>query len=279
MNHKRHQHLNPGVGATSQLSLRVSVATLVRVLFEHPGNNELMLALERKATALKAETGYAVEVLAQPLGGAIRIHDLNALQDLIGDFHFDSEESHSKQDFRLFVRPSDWETIQQFCLLHLSTPEDSVIESDPRRELVEELADALNVHLMPDQYILKPATTLVEEHPTPTTNRNAKGYRTARVYRIFEARISDLSLSHAILRNSDRYSSQRLCELALEDAERGGHGRANAVLALPMEHLREMYSSLSPEVRNSPISFRADRLDETVAAVLPGVTVPKYRTV
>jgi hypothetical protein len=41
-------------GAAGKLSLRVSVATLVRVLFEHPLDGELMLALERKATVLAA---------------------------------------------------------------------------------------------------------------------------------------------------------------------------------------------------------------------------------
>ncbi len=41
----------PGLsGAAGELSLRVSVATLVRVLFEHPRDGEWMLALERKAT-------------------------------------------------------------------------------------------------------------------------------------------------------------------------------------------------------------------------------------
>src|SRR5688500_121371 len=37
-----------GIGATDELSLRVSVAALVRVLFEHPDDGTLMLAIERK---------------------------------------------------------------------------------------------------------------------------------------------------------------------------------------------------------------------------------------
>jgi hypothetical protein len=45
-------HDEIGVGATQDLSLRVSAATLVRVLFENPGDGNLMLALERKATIL-----------------------------------------------------------------------------------------------------------------------------------------------------------------------------------------------------------------------------------
>ena len=35
---------DPGIGATNELTLRVSVATLVRVLFKHPNNGEWMLA-------------------------------------------------------------------------------------------------------------------------------------------------------------------------------------------------------------------------------------------
>ena len=51
-----------GVGPTEDLSLRVSVATLVRVLFENRDDGDLMLALERKATVRKAESGPVVEV-------------------------------------------------------------------------------------------------------------------------------------------------------------------------------------------------------------------------
>ena len=62
----------PGIGATPDLSLRVSVATLVRVIFENPANGEWMLALERKATLQNTE----VEVKSHPFGGAIRILDV-----------------------------------------------------------------------------------------------------------------------------------------------------------------------------------------------------------
>src|SRR5687767_3589168 len=96
-----------GIGATDELSLRVSVATLVRVFFENPRDGHLMLALERKATLLKDESTRNVMVIAQPFGGGIRLLDLKALRDLIGDFHFDSDESRFEQDFRIFIRPSD----------------------------------------------------------------------------------------------------------------------------------------------------------------------------
>ncbi len=82
---------NPGIGATPDLSLRVSVATLARVVFKHPLTGELMLALERKATLHENK----IEVKSQPFGGAIRILDVDAIHDLIGDFHFDSKRSRT----------------------------------------------------------------------------------------------------------------------------------------------------------------------------------------
>src|SRR5258706_13344807 len=98
---------DPGIGITEDLSLRVSVATLVRVIFKRPVNNELMLALERKATLHEINSGHVVEVKSQPFGGAIRILELNASHDLFGDFLFDSQRSRSEQDFRIFIRLSN----------------------------------------------------------------------------------------------------------------------------------------------------------------------------
>ena len=270
-------HDEIGVGATNDLSLRVSVAALVRVLFENPKDGELMLALERKATLLNDESGRFVQVLAQPLGGAIRLLDPKALRDRIGDFHFDSEESRFEQDFRIFIRPTDWETVRGFCLQHLTNSDDPYLETDPSRELAEEFADALKISLKPDQYMCKPVGVIVEDNPARTQNIDTRGYLTVRVYRIFETRILDSSLSHAMLSNSENHSNQKLREFALEDARKGGKGRANAILTLPMERLRQKYLAMSPEARSAPILFRTNRLDGTVAAVLEGVTVPKYR--
>jgi hypothetical protein len=266
-----------GIGATKELSLRVSVATLVRVLFENPRDGDLMLALERKATLLEAESGDAVAVIAQPFGGAIRLLDLKALRDLLGDFHFDSRESRSEQDFRIFIRPSAWKAVQGFCINHFRDLNHSVLETDPKRELVEEFADALKMSLKPDQYTLQPVGIVVEDDPTPTENIHAKGHPTVRVYRIFQARILDSSVSRAILTNSESYSNQDLHELALENVRNGGKGRANAILTLPLKLIRDVYLAVPPEARNSSVSFEGNYLDESVGAILEGVTMPKYR--
>jgi hypothetical protein len=266
-----------GVGATKELSLRVSVATLVRVLFENPRDGDVMLALERKATLHTGENGRVIEVNSQPFGGAIRIRDLRKLHDLIGAFHFDSEQSRSEQDFRIFIRPWDWGEVRKFCLQHFSRVDDPILETDPRRELEEEFADALKISLKPDQYIHKPIATVVEGNPAPTENIHAKGFLTARVYRIFEAYISDSSLAYSMMTNSESFSYQDLCELAFEDAQNGGKGRANGILVLPMALISNVYLRMSPKERNAPILFEKIRLDETVGAVLEGITVPKYK--
>jgi hypothetical protein len=266
-----------GIGATDELSLRLSVATLVRVLFEHPTDGGLLLALERKATLLDREKLPDVDVKSQPFGGAIRLLDPNALQKRIGSFNFDSEESRDEQDFRIFIRPSHWKTVQEFCLRHFNQLNDSVLESDPTRELAEEVACTLGISLQRDQYSFQKVGTIIEDDPSPTENIHARGFPTIRIYRIFEARILDPSLAAAMIRNSETCSNQDLRELALQDYSNGGPGRANAVLTLSFKEINTSYLTVPLEQRNTPIWFQGYRLDETVAAVLDGVTVPKYR--
>lgn len=264
---------NPGIGATSDLSLRVSVGALVRVVFKHPGNSEWMLALERKATLDEKR----VEVKSQPFGGAVRILNLDALHNLIGDFHFDSERSRAEQDFRIFIRPSCWPALREFCILHLSRENDAILETDPTRELTEEFADALKITLQPEQYTSKPVATVVENQATPTENIHAKGRDTVRVYRIFEAILTSPALAHAMLENSEGVSHQRMCELALEDARRGGKGRANAVYTLPLQAFAQPFQMHPLKERNLPDFFKEHRFDETVAAILEGLTLAKYQ--
>jgi hypothetical protein len=265
------------IGATNELSLRVSVATLVRVVFVHPRNGELMLALERKATLLEKEGGRFVEIKAQPFGGAIRIHDLNALQDFIGDFHFDSEVSRSERDFRLFIRPSAWRSVWQFCLQHFNHPNDSILESDPTRELREEFIEAVRTDLQIHQFTYRAIGTIVENVPSPTENLYARDSLTARIYRVFEAHILDSSLIETMMTNGENYSNQDLERLAFEDSRKAGNGWSNAVLTLSLNQVRAFYAATALEDRNQPVFFQDHHLHETVAAVLEDVPVPKYQ--
>ena len=113
----------------NEMRLRVSVAALVRVIFEHPLDGKLMLALERKGTVFEEAGLQRVYVSAQPFGGAITFRRLEPLRTLVGDFQFDSERSRSENDFRILIRPSDWNIVKQFCLRHL-VDDDSVLESN-----------------------------------------------------------------------------------------------------------------------------------------------------
>ncbi len=232
-----------------------------------------MLALERKATL----QGTTVEVKSQPFGGAIRILDVDAIHNLIGDFRFDSEHSRAEQDSRIFIRPSAWPVLREFCIQHLGSIDDPILETDPSRELTEEFGDALKIDLRTEQYASKAVATVVEDEATPTENIHAKGIPTVRVYRIFETRITDLALAQVMMRNSEAHSNQALRELALMDFQNGGKGRANAVLTLPLKQIVDVYKATPLGDRNFPILFREDRLDETVSAILEGVTTPKYQ--
>jgi hypothetical protein len=277
MNHKQTEKFSPGIGATKDLSLRVSVAALVRVLFEHPGESGLMLALERKATLHQTGSGRVIKVKSQPFGGAIRILDLRRLRDLTGDFHFDSERSHAEQDFRIFIRPGDWSIVREVCIRHFNQAVDPMLETDPGRELAEEFAEALKVDLKPHQYIHKPVATVVEDDPSPAENTRASVIPTVRVYRIFEASITDSSLAQAMIKNSESLSDHDLSKIAWEDAQNGGDGGSNAVLALPLKLISDVYSAMSPKRRNTPVLFGRHWLDETVTTILDGLIAPKYQ--
>lgn len=232
-----------------------------------------MLALERKATL--REKG--VEVKSQPFGGAIRILDLDAIHDLVGDFHFDSERSRAEQDFRIFIRPVSWPVLREFCIQHLSYHDDAVLETSPERELVEEFSDALQINLQTEQFVSKPAATVVEAEAMPTENIHAKGILTVRVYRVFETLITDSALAQVMIKNSGDHSDQALSRLALMDFQNGGKGRSNCVLAVPLKRIVDAYAATPLEERDFPIMVQEHRLDETVSAILEGVTTPKYQ--
>ena len=203
--------------------------------------------------------------------------DLDAIHNLIGDFHFDSEVSRSEQDFRVFIRLSSWPAVRELCIEHFNRGDNSILETDPGRELAEEFDDALKISLKQEQYISKPVATVVEDEAASTENIHAKGILTVRVYHIFKTIISDSSLIATMLKNSESISHEDLCESALENAQTGGRGRANAVLALPLKRITDIYLAMSPKERNAPILFGENRLDETVPAVLEDITVPKYQ--
>ncbi len=264
------------VGPSDELSLRVSVATLSRVIFYHPDTDNQMLALEHKATSISGEAKSTVVVQAQPFGGAVRIANLEQLADTINGFRFDSERSRSEQDFRIFIRPSSWKALIDFCLQsrYQENPQD--LESDPTRELTEEFLDTLGILLSPDQFTCTQLGIVVENQPSPTSNVRAAGASTARVYWTYEAEILDPDLCQAMLVNSEEHPAHVLREMVLEESSAGGKGRANAILATSLQEIHAAYQAVPSEVREGPLQFRGTILAGNVPAVLEGVVTQKY---
>jgi hypothetical protein len=249
--------------------LRLSVATYNQVVFPHPENGATMLALERKATVLK---NGSVSVLAQPFGGGVRIIDSHSLEDILGKIEFDSERSERDQDFRILIQPFQWEAVKEYCLLHLDNPNDPEIESAPERELVEEFAETMGVKLKRIQYAVEPMGFVIEDNPVRTENWYARGFPTMRVYRIYKVEIVDGILCQNLVDTSQQVSDDALGERALGN----GTGRANTVLALPLDRVRKAFLTIPPEKRFNKIEVDHHKLDESVLVVLEDIEVSQY---
>jgi hypothetical protein len=266
-----------GVGPAAELSLRVSIAALARVLLEDPESEQTLLALERVATWRERDGLPEVVVKAKPYGGGVRLRDPRALQAAIGDFHFDSARSREEGDFRIVIREADWPQVQAFCVRSLRLKVGGPLESSPARELAEELGDALKVDLSQEQaWTLAPLEIVVEVLPTPTANPRAPGAPTVRIYSVYEASLRSPELIAAVLANSAAVSNEQLRQQAWEDRRAGGKGRANATLTLPLDWLMRVYSEIAIGERGTLCNIGGYLLDGNVAAILPGVEVPKY---
>src|ERR1044071_9715604 len=239
--------------------LRVSVATYNQVIFPHPDDGTLMLALERKATSL---SDGSLSVRAQPFGGGIRILNPIPLQRIIGKLQFDSERSKQEQDFRILIPPAKWELIKQYCLQHLADEDNVELEAEPDRELTEEFMETMKVKLSPSQYTVQPLGFVIENNPVRTTNEYARGQLTVHLYRTFRTQITDPVLCRIMLSISQLYSDQALGDLASNDFEQGNRGRMNTILTLSLETVRESYRALAPDIRYQKISVENHILDE-----------------
>jgi len=260
-------------GATGRL--RVSVATLNRLLFPHPENGTPLLAFERTAGVMPGPNG-ATRVRSKPFGGAVRILNTAPLQALVGEVVFDSERSKIEQDFRIVIDPSQWEAVKQFALQELGTPGGADLEPGPQRELAEEFGYVLGRSLEPDQYTYRPTGFVIENAPIATHNYHARGQLTVRLYQIFEVRIVDESLGAAMWSASERYSDEGLAKRMLADKASGGTGRTANLLALPLNRVAEAYLRLPPDQRYAVVTVQGHQLHESVPAVLEGVEVPEY---
>jgi len=256
--------------------LRVSVATYNQVIFPHPGDGSMMLALERKATSLSDDS---VSVRAQPFGGGIRILNPTPLQRIIGKIQFDSERSKQEQDFRILIPSSKWELIKQYCLQHLEDEDNIELEAEPDRELVEEFMETMKVKLNPSQYTVQPLGFVIENRPVRTSNDYARGQLTVHLYRIFRVQIIDSTLCTIMGSISQLYTDQGLERLVRNKLEDGGQGRANTILTLSLDRIKDTYLAFAPEMRYRKIVVEDHILDESVLAVLEDIEIPEYERV
>jgi len=266
-----------GIGSTSELNLRVSVATLSRVVFPHPQDNTPMLALEHKATLQTHGEDSQIIVMAQPFGGAIRINDTHRLQQILGSFNFDSENSQSEQDFRIYIEASNWQNVRDFCLQQMRLESSAILDLYPARELIEEFDDALGIQINPEQYTIKAIGIVLENAPVPTSNMRAVGDPTVRIYQIHEVQIQDSSVCNMMIDNSRTNTPQALRKLAQADAHQGGRGRANAVLVTPVEQVYKNLLATPYKKRNEPLQFDDTFLDKNVSAIIDGISLPDYK--
>lgn len=267
----------PGVGPTNELSLRVSAATLGRVVFPHPDGGTMMLALEHKATVHPSDDGPQLTVKAQPFGGAVRLLRPDDLYLQLGGFNYDSRRSRREQDLRLFIRPESWKELITVCSQSTSA-DPPLIDVDPRRELEEEFEDSLGWELALDQVAVKPLRLLLQESPFPTANLRAPGQPTARIYWVHEITIEGEELQRALVKASQRQSPPALAQSALADASESGWGRANGVLLAPLDRIEAAYRALPPGARGDPLPFENTVLASNVAAVLP-IDSPRFKAI
>lgn len=269
---------SPDVGPTDALSLRVSVATLVRVVLGAAADGRTLVALERTATVRRGRRRGEVTVVAKPFGGGATLTDPAALREAIGDFRFDSDRSRREQDFRLQVRPEAWERVKRICLDHLRPGEQSILDPSPHRELAEELLDSLGLAIRPEHYRLTPLGMRVLDAPQPSTSVRAPGRPTVRVYYVFEARWLTPLAIRAMTESSRLTSDRDLAEAALRDAGEGGKGRANGVLVLALDQLRGAVLAAAPHHRGAEQTVAGHRLAGNVPIILDDVELPGYRS-
>jgi len=257
-----------GVGPTNTLSLRVSVASLVSVLFQNPENGKTILALERTAILRKNNGETEIIVKAKPFGGGVRLTNPRALKKLIGNFNYDSERSSKEHDFRIQINPDSWKMIIKICNEHWMKIRNEILDPSPERELAEEFEDSLGIQLTPNDYSLRPKGMLVDDKLNETSNVNAPGISTVRVYYLFDAVMKNPEIIQMMLDNSNIYSDEDLKKTVLEDARQGGKGRANAILSVVLEDLQKYYSSLPNDKRSGLISYGEHQLNGNVQTIL-----------
>ena len=268
-----------GIGRTDELTLRVSAASLARVVFDHPDESTRMLALEHKAYVSRTSPSAEVVVRAQPFGGAVRIMDPDEISAVSGGFNFDSERSRSEDDFRIFIHPSRLEALCRHVARAAGQASMVDLEIGPSRELGEEFGDSLDIQLQPEAYTVRPPRIVVQNQPTPTSNLRAPGAPTVRIYWIYEVDLQDPELIRLMLDNSQKNPGRVLSQMARDRYRLGTGDRANAVLVAPLAEIHRVYLATPVEKRSEPVPFHDTVLAGNVAAVVPDLSISKFTVI
>jgi len=223
----------------------------------------MFLALERRATRVNS----AISVQTQPFGGALRILDPAGFRTAAGGYAYDSVLSSEEQDLRILIPPAAWETVREFILSQMQSNQSEMIEANPCRELEEEFLESVGIQLLPEHYSYRPVGISIQDQPLPTKNRRLPGAPTVRIYRIFEVVLHDRGICEATLERGKRFTDDDLRALAELDAARGGKGRANSVLVMPLDEARDAYRAVLPQAAR-PFSIRDPVLESTLAMLI-----------
>lgn len=266
-----------GVGPTDKLSLRVSVATLSRVTFNHPDTGDLMLALEHKAHSHSSNNPSDVFLQAQPFGGGARLLKPAAWADQLGGFHYDSQRSREEDDFRIFIDPERWPALKRRVVAEASLSNSQLLDSDPARELEEEFEETINWDLKPGQYRLHRFGFAIEDEPVPTHSWRAPGSPTARIYCLDEVTITEDNLIGSMLAASQEQTPEALLRQARQRAAAEAHGRANGLFIAPLAVIRQSFLSVEPTTRDQPMPYGGTTLSSNVVVLLERVDSPKYQ--
>jgi hypothetical protein len=249
-------------------NLRVSVASLCRVTFDHPDEGSPWLAFERRATVHPGPPPQAFVTLVA-FGGAAQLRQAQALAAVVPGFSFDSHLSEAEQDFRILIPPAAWPVVRAFCLSHLSDPLHSIIDASPDRELAEEFSEDLNWEIAASHYTAASIGAVIEDTPVPSDNARAAGALTVRVYQIHEVRLLDTQLIQAILDGNNKPDSA-----LVSSAVQSSLGRANAASALPAAHVTAAIHALIPAAQPQPFTVNGHRFDPSASALFPEFSLP-----
>ena len=265
--------LNIGIGATPEHSLRVSTGILALTTFRHPVSGKIMAVFEEKVSVKIDEKGEKVTAQLQPLGGASKLLRPLELYQQIGSFNYDEEKSQKENDFRLQIRPQDWDKVKAFAMDHFNHPEKGVVEGSIDRELNEELGDVLKVEVDPAAYQVSHLTVAVQNEPQQTERIEVSGNQTVRVFSVKGVDITDQTLIENITGSSEKTDTTQLIEKARKKAQEKGSAKATGLVIISLEELQAHYRSLDIKKRDEATEIIVNGKKYKLANNV-GVTIP-----